>query len=146
MLIELLRLFGLILTGIILYKGVKYYISAPRKLEAARNHGHFLLLDDIKNPRKNFLLTYKGAVFEGEKYLGITEESFAVISISIWPRDMAKLETLSQSDFLFIQNELLKSYPKASIEWTATVKDLLRQQIYSIEKNHSSNTLADRSR
>lgn len=125
--IEVLRLIGIILAGFFIYKMGKYYFSIPRKLEAARNQGRFLLLDDNNNPRKNFLLTFKGAVFEGEKYLGLTDDSFAVISISIWLKDIPQPGQLSREDFFFIQTELLKSYPKAAIEWTGTAKVILLQ-------------------
>ncbi|CEG28156.1 sigma-w pathway protein ysdB [Bacillus sp. B-jedd] len=127
--IELLRLIGIILAGFFIYKIGKYYFSIPRKLEAARIQGRFLLLDDPNVPRKNFLLTFKGAVFEGEKYLGLTDDSFAVISISIWLKDIPRPEELSRKDFIFIQNELLKSYPKADIEWAGTAKGVLLQEV-----------------
>ena len=125
--IELLRLIGIILAGFFIYKMGKYYFSIPRKLQAARNQGRFLLLDAHNNPRKNFLLTFKGAVFEGEKYLGLTDDSFAVISITIWLKDIPQPRQLSRKDFFYIQNELLNSYPKAAIEWSGTAKDILLQ-------------------
>ncbi|WP_059171359.1 hypothetical protein [Bacillus sp. FJAT-27445] len=129
--VTLLRLTGLALLTYFTYKIGKFIFSNPRKLEAARAQKRFLLLDDKGDPRKNFLLTYKGAVFEGAKYLGITGESFGVISISLWPRDAAMLRGMEHSDFLFIQNELAKSYPHSSIEWNGSIKEHLRQLLSS---------------
>ncbi|WP_231689622.1 sigma-w pathway protein ysdB [Bacillus sp. FJAT-27245] len=123
----LLRLTGLILLAFILYKLTRVMFSLPRKLESAKKQKRFFLLDDKANPRKNFRLTYKGAVFEGEKYLGITGDSFGVISIFLWPKNADKLEGMTHDDFLFIKSELAKSYPHASIEWNGSVREHLRK-------------------
>lgn len=122
-----LRLTGLILLAFIIYWIAGIIFSGPRKLAAAKNQKRFFLLDDKSNPRKNFLLTYKGAVFEGEKYLGITGDSFSVISISLYPKDADKLNGMTHEDFLFIQSELAKSYPHSSIEWSGSAKEHLRR-------------------
>ncbi len=125
--IMVLRVTILVLLTSIVIRIAHIIFNKTRKLEYAKNQKRFFLLDDKSNPRKNFLLTYKGAVFEGEKYLGITGDSFSVISISLWPKNADKLEGMTHDDFLFIKSELAKSYPHASIEWNASVKDHLRK-------------------
>ena len=63
----------------------------------------YYFYDDVKNVRKNFFITYKGAMFEGEKYLGTTENSFDVVSIFVWVKDEAKLQGFTKDDFHFLQ-------------------------------------------
>ena len=55
------------------YRGIRYLTDAKRKLDDAYEEEQFYFYDDVKNVRKNFFITYKGAMFEGEKYLGTTE-------------------------------------------------------------------------
>ena len=74
---------------------IKFILNPKRKLELAHEQKRYYYLDDPNNVRKNFLLTYKGVLFEGEKYLGTTEDSFDVISIFIWPHTCISLERIS---------------------------------------------------
>ncbi|MBU9714309.1 sigma-w pathway protein ysdB [Evansella tamaricis] len=122
------RLFLLIAVGIIIYSVVKYLLDPRRKLESAHNQGGFYLLDDSNNVRKNLIFTYRNAMFEGEKFLGPTDESFEVTSISIWTEDNDRLQGLSIKDFHFIEKEILIHYPKADIEWKSPVKELIKKQ------------------
>ena len=84
-----LLLFALIL--FLLYRMVKFIINPKRKLELAHEQKRYYFLDDQNNVRKNFLLTYKGVLFEGEKYLGTTDNAFDVVSIFIWPHSVSSL-------------------------------------------------------
>ncbi|MGD6833305.1 sigma-w pathway protein ysdB [Sutcliffiella halmapala] len=125
--IILIRLALLALIIFIIYSIFKYLLNPKRKLELAHEQKNFYLLDQKNNVRKNFLLTYKGVMFEGEKYLGTTEKSFEVISIFIWPKNPEKLEGLKKQDFSFIQKEIRKQYPDAIIDWKSPIKEFLKE-------------------
>ncbi|MGM0838058.1 MAG: sigma-w pathway protein ysdB [Bacillota bacterium] len=125
--IILIRLALLALIIFIIYSIFKYLLNPKRKLELAHEQKNFYLLDLKNNVRKNFLLTYKGVLFEGEKYLGTTEKSFEVISIFIWPKNPEKLEGLKKQDFSFIQKEVRKQYPDAIIDWKSPIKEFLTE-------------------
>ncbi|MBM7620533.1 cbb3-type cytochrome oxidase subunit 3 [Bacillus tianshenii] len=125
--IILIRLALLALIIFIIYSIFKYLLNPKRKLELAHEQKNFFLLDQKNNVRKNFLLTYKGVMFEGEKYLGTTEKSFEVISIFIWPKNPEKLEGLKKQDFIFIQKEVRKQYPDAIIDWKSPIKEFMKE-------------------
>lgn len=125
--IILIRLVLLALIIFIIYSIFKYMLNPKRKLELAHEQKNFFLLDRKNNVRKNFLLTYKGVMFEGEKYLGTTEKSFEVISIFIWPKNPEKLEGLKKQDFSFIQKEVRKMYPEAIIDWKSPIKEFMKE-------------------
>lgn len=127
MTVILFRLFFLIAIGIIIYSIVKYFLDPRRKLEAAHNRGEYHLLDDSGNVRKNLMFTYRGVMFEGEKYLGPAEESFEVTSIVVWTEDTDRLMGLSKKDFHFLEKEILIHYPKAEVEWQSPINRLLKQ-------------------
>ncbi|WP_121611478.1 sigma-w pathway protein ysdB [Mesobacillus foraminis] len=112
----------------LLYRTVRYLIHPKRKLELAHEQKRFFLLDDQENVRKNFLVTYKGVMFEGEKYLGTTEYAFEVVSIFMWPKNSAALKGLSYEDFLVIENEVHELYPGAAISWKSPVKEFMEKQ------------------
>lgn len=100
-------------------------LSPKRKLELAHEQKKYYFLDNQENVRKNFLLTYKGVLFEGEKYLGTTEHAFEVVSIFIWPRNTASLKGMVRDDFLFIERKILEYYPNAKIDWKSPVKEFM---------------------
>lgn len=127
MTVILFRLFLLIAIGIIIYSIAKYFLDPRRKLEAAHSRGEYHFLDDSGNVRKNLMFTYRGVMFEGEKYLGPAEDSFEVTSIVIWTEDTDKLMGLSKKDFHFLEKEILIHYPKATIEWRSPINRLLKQ-------------------
>lgn len=121
----ILRLFLLALIIFLIYTTIKYLLNPKRKLELAHEQKKYFLLDDTSNIRKNFLLTYNGVMFEGEKYLGTTERSFEVISIFIWPKKTSALKGLKRDDFLKIERSIKKQYPDAMIDWKSPVKEFL---------------------
>jgi cbb3-type cytochrome oxidase subunit 3 len=123
----LFRLLLLIAIVLIVYSAIKYVFHPRRKLEQAHEKRQFFFLDDEKNVRKNFLLTYKGVMFEGEKYLGTTEQSFEIVSIYIWARDTERLKGLHREDFIFIEEDIRLRYPSAKIEWKSPIKEFLRR-------------------
>ena len=120
--------FLIIIAFIILaYSTVKYLINPKRKLELAHQQKSFYFFDSKENVRKNFLVTYRGVMFEGEKYLGTTDEAFDVVSIQIWAKNDHNLTGLNKADFAFIQKEVQSSYPNADITWKSPIKELLKK-------------------
>ncbi|WP_277585483.1 sigma-w pathway protein ysdB [Psychrobacillus antarcticus] len=122
----LLRLLILALIIYVFYKILRYLFDPKRKLDEAYEKEQYYYYDEVKNVRKNFFITYKGALFEGEKYLGTTDKSFEVVSIFIWTKDPAKLQGLSKEDLRFLQNEIKMNYPDAKINWKSPIEQLMQ--------------------
>lgn len=118
-------LFALIIFAV--YSLTKYLLNPKRKLELAHEQKRFYFFDDENNVHKNFLLTYKGVLFEGEKYLGTTENAFEVVSIFIWPRSVSELKGLVKEDFLFIESKIREHYSSAKIDWKSPIKEFLEK-------------------
>ncbi len=125
MIIILFRLFILAAVILLIYSAFKYVLNPMRKLELAHDQKKFYLLDEQNNVRKNMLLTYKGVLFEGEKYLGTTEKSFEVVDISMRVKQPDRLVGMDREDFYFIEKEILIRYPNAKVEWKSPVKEFL---------------------
>lgn len=99
-----------------------------RKLDEAYEKGQYYFYDDVKNVRKNFFISYKGALFEGEKYLGTTTDAFEVVSIFVWVHDTGKLQGLSKEDFYYLEKEILLNYPNAKINWKNPIEQLMKEE------------------
>ncbi|CAM3156640.1 sigma-w pathway protein ysdB [Filibacter tadaridae] len=108
------------------YRGIRYLTDPKRKLDDAYEAGRYYFYDDMKNARKNFFITYKGALFEGEKYLGTTDVSIDVISIFVWGKDETKLQGFTKDDFHFLSSEILSNYPEAEISWKNPIEKLMK--------------------
>ena len=117
----------LIIVAIILlfYTAFKYIVNPKRKLEVAQEKKVFYFHDDPDNIKKNFLMTYNGFMFEGEKYLGTTENSFDVVNISVHARNPNQLKGLDREDLYFLEQEILIRYPHAQVEWKYPINKLL---------------------
>ncbi|MBT2726999.1 sigma-w pathway protein ysdB [Bacillus sp. ISL-75] len=124
--IWLLRFVLLFILFFLFRYALKSLFTSNRKLKAARKHKRFLLIDD-KDVRKNFLLTYKGAMFGGEKYMGPVDNTFDVVSIIIWPENAVSLKGLVKDDFFYIDKKILDYYPNAEIHWKSPVKEFLQE-------------------
>ncbi|MGE6751801.1 sigma-w pathway protein ysdB [Rossellomorea sp. NPDC071047] len=124
----LIRLVIFFLILYLLYRSVKYIIDPKRKLELAQEQKRFYFLDDQENVRKNFHITYKGVLFEGEKYLGATEKSFEVVSIFVWSRNISSLKGLTQEDFQYLHNEIKERYPNAKLDWKSPIHEFLQKK------------------
>lgn len=122
----LLRLLILILIIYVFYKILRYLFDPKRKLDEAYEKEQYYYYDEVKNVRKNFFITYKGALFEGEKYLGTTEQAFEVVSIFIWTKDPAKLQGFTKEDLRFLQHEIKMNYPDAKINWKSPIEQLMK--------------------
>lgn len=122
----LIRLAVIALIIYVFYKAIRYITDPQRKLDEAYENNQYYFYDDVKNVRKNFFISYKGALFEGEKYLGTTEDAFEVVTIFIGARDVATLQGLTKKDFEYLQQEILTSYPKAKVNWKQPIEQLMR--------------------
>lgn len=127
MIIVLLRFVILGFIIYLFYRGISFLMDPKRKLDEAVEKNTYYFYDDIKNVRKNFFITYKGALFEGEKYLGTTKDSFEVVSIFMWVKDTMTLQGLTKEDFHFIQNEIHMNYPDAKISWKNPIEKLMNE-------------------
>lgn len=107
-----------------LYKGVKRFLHPARKLRSSQKHKQFFLLDEKHNARKNFTLTYKGFLFEGEKYLRDGEDTESVNSILISAVSPADAESLTQADLFYIEEQVKQHYPEAEVEWEEPLQTL----------------------
>lgn len=121
----LIRVFIIALVIYLFYAGIRYLTDAKRKLDEAYEKEQYYFFDDVKNIRKNFFITYKGAMFEGEKYLGTTEDSFDVVTVFVWVKNEAKLQGFTKDDFHFLQTEILSNYPTADINWKNPIEELM---------------------
>ncbi|CAM3922481.1 sigma-w pathway protein ysdB [Lederbergia lenta] len=123
--IILLRIMIFALILYFIYKIVMFILDPKRKLESAHEQKKFFFYDVSDNIRKNFLITHKGTMFEGEKYLGSTEHAFDVVSIFIWPHNQDLLQGFSYDDFMMMENEIKLRYPNAAIDWKSPIKELI---------------------
>lgn len=123
----LLRLLLVFLLFFIVFLTIKFLLKPTRKLEAARKHKRFLLLDN-EEVIKNFQLTYNGALFTGEKYLGATKNSIDVVSILLSPDPSTSIQGLAKEDFYFIEKKIHEKYPVAQINWKSTIDEFLHQK------------------
>lgn len=127
MIIVLLRFVVLAFIIYLFYRGISFLMDPKRKLDEAVEKNAYYFYDDIKNVRKNFFITYKGALFEGEKYLGTTKDSFEVVSIFVWVKDTMTLQGMTKEDFLFLENEIHMNYPEAKISWKNPIEKLMNE-------------------
>ncbi|MFG6116472.1 sigma-w pathway protein ysdB [Halobacillus sp. MO56] len=117
MIVILFRLLILLAIIFIFYTIYSYMSSPGRKLELAKQSKTFYFYDDPDNTKQNFLMTYKGVLFEGEKYLGTTENAFEVVNINVSARQPNQLKGIEREDIYFLEKEILIRYPYAAIEW-----------------------------
>ncbi|UOQ46191.1 sigma-w pathway protein ysdB [Halobacillus salinarum] len=123
--IILFRLLLLIAIAFIVYTVYKFIVNPKRKLEIARDKKDFYFHDNLDNTKQNLLMTYKGYVFEGEKYLGTTDHSLEVVNISVSASNPEQLQGLDREDIYFLEKEILIRYPHASIEWKYPINRLI---------------------
>ncbi|SDC25903.1 sigma-w pathway protein ysdB [Shouchella lonarensis] len=126
MLVYIFRLLLIAIAVIFVYSIVTYFMHPNRKLQKAHETKQFYFLDDEKNVRKNFQLTYKGVLFEGEKYLSATQGSFSVEHIYM-KAEKHDLQGFDHDDFHFIEQEIGLRYPKAQMIWPSPIKEFLRK-------------------
>jgi hypothetical protein len=124
----LIRILVFILIIYLLYRAFKYIVNPKRKLELAKEQKKFYFYDDQENVRKNFLVTYKGVIFQGEKYLGTTDKAFEVVSIFVWVENANSLKGISYEDIKYVETEIMERYPNASIDWKSPLKEFMNKK------------------
>ncbi|MFD1039588.1 sigma-w pathway protein ysdB [Virgibacillus byunsanensis] len=125
MIVILFRVLILIAITLLVYTVFEYYRNPQRRLRIAKANQTFYFLDEANNSKKNLQLVYKGCLFEGEKYLGATEQSFEVVTIHIIAHDPLDLRGITKDDLYFIEKEILIRYPFAVIEWKHPIDQLV---------------------
>lgn len=125
MIIILFRILIFVALALLVYTIYQYYRNPVRKMQIAKEKEEFYMLDESANSKKNIQLVYRNCLFEGEKYLGATEESFEVVDIHVFARDPSELRGITRDDLYFIEKELLIRYPYAKIEWKHPINKLL---------------------
>ncbi|WP_233881024.1 sigma-w pathway protein ysdB [Virgibacillus halodenitrificans] len=125
MIVVLFRILILVSIALLIYTWVQYYKNPQRKLRIAKESKEFYFVDQANNSKKNLQFVYKGCFFEGEKYLGTTEDSFEVVNINITVNDHLELRGLTRDDLYFLENEILLRYPYAKITWKHPISKLL---------------------
>lgn len=120
-----LFLWLLLLLGFIalLYTPIKYLASPKRKFNKAHKDGTFYFLDNSANIRENFFITYKGMMFQGEKYTDDQTKSSGVCSIFIWPEHTSTIEEMKEEDMRYIEQTIHSNYPTATIDWKSTTAE-----------------------
>lgn len=111
----------------VIYVTLRFLFHPKRQLDAAQKKGTFYLLDDVNHAHRNLFMTYKGALFEGEKYIGEVNGTFAVASIFIHVVDDLQLQGFTRDDFLLLEQKIHTHYPHAQINWKSTIEHLLTQ-------------------
>ncbi|EZH66769.1 sigma-w pathway protein ysdB [Bacillaceae bacterium JMAK1] len=113
---------------ILAYSFYRYATNSSRKLEVAHKRQEFYFFDDPDDARKNFLITYRGVMFEGEKYVSVAESSFEVVRIVMDPKRTERIEGLGYEDFLYLESEVKQRYSYAHVEWRSPIKQLMQRK------------------
>jgi len=103
--------------------------NPERRLKIAKETNGFYFLDEPDNSKKNLHFVYKGCLFDGEKYVGTTEQAFEVVDIHISVRNPMELAGLTREDLYFLEREILIRYPHAKIKWNHPINQLLLTHI-----------------
>ncbi|KOO52429.1 hypothetical protein [Viridibacillus arvi] len=122
----LIRVLLVVLILYVMYKVIRYFFNPKRKFDDAVQRRGYYFYDDSKNARKNFFISYKGAMFEGEKYLGTANDTLEVVSIFIDTKNEMELQGLKKDDILFLESEIVLHYPNATISWKNPIEQLMK--------------------
>lgn len=125
MLVLLFRILILFAIILLVYTWISYLRSPERKMRIAKDLNQFYLTDEPNNSKKNLRFVYRGCTFEGEKYVGIAEDSFEVTNIHVSVCNPMDLKGITREDLYFLENELLIRYPYAKVEWKHPIDQLL---------------------
>ncbi|GGH72977.1 hypothetical protein GCM10010978_10390 [Compostibacillus humi] len=129
MIIILFRILIIIAIVLLFYTLISYLRNPERRLKIAKETNGFYFLDEPDNSKKNLHFVYKGCLFDGEKYVGTTEQAFEVVDIHISVRNPMELAGLTREDLYFLEREILIRYPHAKIKWNHPINQLLLTHI-----------------
>ncbi|SET44128.1 hypothetical protein SAMN05216389_111101 [Oceanobacillus limi] len=125
MIVYLFRILIVLAIGLLIYTIVQYFLNPQRKLHKAKESNEFYFLDEPNNSKKNLQFVFKGCLFEGEKYVGTTEQSFEVVDIHVVVHDPMELKGLTRDDLYFLEKELLIHYPFSKVKWKHPINKLM---------------------
>ncbi|MFC3040070.1 sigma-w pathway protein ysdB [Virgibacillus xinjiangensis] len=125
MIVIVFRLLMIIALVLIVYTIAQYLRNPQRKLRIAQEEKEFYFADEPENSKRNIQIAYKGCLFDGEKYLGTTEEAFEVVNIHVSVRDSMDLQGMTRDDLYFLEQEILLRYPHAKVVWKHPISELL---------------------
>lgn len=125
MIVWLFRFLLFLVFIVLVYSGLKFLKDPMRKLKSAERKKQFFFHDDPKDALRNFYIVYNGVRFEGEKYVGATEDEFTVTSILVRIVEPNELFGLNREDFYQIEREIYKIYPNAEITWQSPIANFL---------------------
>ena len=129
MIIILFRILIIIAIVLLFYTLISYLRNPERRLKIAKETNGFYFLDEPDNSKKNLHFVYKGCLFDGEKYVGTTDQAFEVVDIHISVRNPMELAGLTREDLYFLEREILIRYPHAKIKWNHPINQLLLTHI-----------------
>ncbi|MGM9927893.1 MAG: sigma-w pathway protein ysdB [Bacillus sp. (in: firmicutes)] len=118
-----IRILVVALLIILLATLMKFIMNPKRKLHKAQMNGTLYFLDDQKNVRNNFFITYKGLLFQGEKYTDKQNQKEEVQSIFIWSDSSSESHQLHPEERHLLEKTIRSSYPKAQIHWKSFNED-----------------------
>ena len=121
----LFRVLIVIALVLLVYTWIQYIRNPERRVRIAKESNDFIFHDDTYDNKRNLQLVYKGCLFDGEKYLGTTEDSFEVVDIHITVRDPIELRGFTRDDLYFLEKEILIHYPYAKITWKHPINELI---------------------
>ena len=124
MLIPLFRILIIITVLLLIYTLIQYIRNPYRKLKKSVRNGTYFFLDEMNNAKKNILFTYKGCLFEAEKYLGATTNVFEVVDIYVFAHDPMDLKGITTDDLEFLEEKIVEKYPHAHIEWKHPINSI----------------------
>ncbi|HLR14288.1 MAG TPA: sigma-w pathway protein ysdB [Bacillota bacterium] len=134
MVIILFRVLIILALFFIFFAAVQYIRSPQRKIQKAKEMYSFYFLDEPEDNKKNLQFTYKGCLFEGEKYLGTTETAFEVVNIDVTVRRPIELRGITKTDLAFLEEEILSKYPYATVNWKHPINQLIEQEEATIQR------------
>lgn len=125
MIVMMFRALLIVAMLLLMYSIIQYFRNPERLLQRAKLSNGFFLFDEEGNSKKNIRFVYKGCQFEGEKYVGTTEDAFEIVDIHVTVSDPLDLQGLTRDDIYFIEKELLTRYPFAKINWKHPINKLI---------------------
>lgn len=134
MVVMLFRVLIIIAVAFIFFTAYQYMRSPQRKLTKAKQMQTFYFLDEPEDNKKNLQFTYKGCLFEGEKYLGTTKTAFEVVDIHITVGRPIELRGINKTDLDFLGEEIVRAYPHATITWKHPINQLIEQDESNLER------------
>lgn len=122
----LIRIALLAIIIFLIVKGINYVYSPKRKLKSALEDKKFYF-NDTDDIQENFFITFKGALFEGEKYIEKDSTPADVVSIFVWPHKTSNFDEFTREDFLFLEKEINIRYPNSFIDWQNPISKVLKE-------------------